>query len=56
MLRPKIEEVQLRCILSFWFDKILKPKKATKLVNETYGEILNICKCNSNQNQVVQTI
>ena len=45
MSRPKIEEVQLRSILLFLFDKGLKPKEATENVNEIYGEILNIRKC-----------
>ena len=45
MLKPEIEEVQLRCILLFLFDKGLKPKEATKNINETYIEILNIRKC-----------
>ena len=43
MLRPK-----KRCscgVLLFLFDKVLKLKEATKNVNETYGEILNIYKC-----------
>ena len=38
-------EVQLLCILLFLFHKGLKPKEATKNVNEIYGEFLNIRKC-----------
>ena len=46
MSRPKIEEVQLRYMLLFLFDKGLKPNvRAIKNVNESYREILNIRKC-----------
>ena len=42
MLRPKIEEMQLRCILLFLFDKELKSKEVTKNVNDCYDKIYNV--------------